>query len=138
MEFSDPRFDYLSDYVLKSMKLKNDKWAKMEGNEEYRQQILNFFEKPELNLLVIMQNSAGQLQPLYDFPLTLKTKAVYIAKKEKSMNIGKDNLKTALAFGDLSYAPPEQLFALVEEVYFVKIAVESNFMVLLFTLKFTQ
>ena len=72
MEFSDPRFDYLSDYVLKSMKLKNDKWAKLEGNEEYRQQIINFFEKPELNLLVIMQNAAGQLQPLYDFPLKLK------------------------------------------------------------------
>lgn len=120
MEFSDPRFDFLSEYVLKSMKLKNDKWAKMEGNEEYRQQILNFFEKPELHLLVIIQNAAGQLQPLHDFPLTLKTKAVYITKKDKSATIGKDNVKTALAFGDLSYAPPEQLFALVEEVCLVR------------------
>ena len=144
MEFSDPRFDFLSDYVLKSMKLKNDKWAKLQGNEEYRQQIINFFEKPDLHLLVIMQNSAGQLQPLYDFPLALKTKAVYIAKKEKAVNIGKDNVKTALAFGDLSYAPPEQLFALVEEVccvflveFIVVTGTRINFHICLFVLSTT-
>lgn len=116
MEFSDPRFEYLSEYVLKTMKLKNDKWAKMQGNEEYRQKILEFFEKPELDLLVIMQNSGGQLQPLYDFPPSLKTKAVYFAKKEKSINIGKDVVKSALACGDLSYTPLEQLSVLVEEI----------------------
>lgn len=116
MEFSDARFDFLSEYVLKSMKLKNDKWQKLQGNEEYRQQIMDFFEKPDHNLLVITQNSGGQLQPLYEFPSTLKTKAIYISKKEKNVNVGKDNIKTALTFGDLSYAPLDQLSALVEEV----------------------
>ena len=117
MEFSDTRFDFLSEYVMKSMKLKNDKWQKLQGNEEYRQQIMDFFEKPDHNLLVIMQNAAGQLQPLYEFPSSLKTKAVYVSKKEKSTNVGKDNVKNALTFGDLSYAPLDQLSALVEEVY---------------------
>lgn len=126
MEFSDPRFEYLSEYVLKTMKLKNDKWAKMQGNEEYRQKILEFFEKPELDLLVIMQNSGGQLQPLYDFPPSLKTKAVYFAKKEKSINIGKDVVKSALACGDLSYTPLEQLSVLVEEVCSLLFLVELH------------
>ena len=98
------------------MKLKQDKWAKLIGNEEYKQLVLDFFEKQEHNILVIMQNSSGQLQPSYEFPASTKSKSVYFMKKEKGMNIGKDNYKTALSYGDLSYSPLEHLSALVDEV----------------------
>lgn len=116
MEFNDVRFEFISEYTLKSMKLKADKWAKLQGNDEYRQTILDFFEKPEYNIIVIYQNTAGQLQPTFDFPSSMKAKAVYFSKKEKGMNVGKDNYKTALTYGDLSYSPLEQLSALVDEV----------------------
>ena len=116
MEFNDVRFEFISEYTLKSMKLKADKWAKLQGNDEYRQTIIDFFEKPEYNIIVIYQNNAGQLQPTFDFPSAMKAKAVYFSKKEKGMNVGKDNYKTALAYGDLSYSPLEQLSALVDEV----------------------
>ncbi|XP_058960986.2 dynein beta chain, ciliary-like [Pocillopora verrucosa] len=116
MEFNDVRFEFISEYTLKSMKLKADKWAKLQGNDEYRQTILDFFEKPENNILVIYQNNAGQLQPTFDFPSAMKAKAVYFSKKEKGMNVGKDNYKTALTYGDLSYSPLEQLSALVDEI----------------------
>lgn len=116
MEFNDVRFEYLSDYVLKTMKLKPDKWAKLQGNEEYRQVLLDFMEKVEHNIVIIFQNSAGQLQPLFEFPPTMKAKAVYFMKREKGLNVGKDNFKTALTYGDLSYSPLEQLSSLVEEV----------------------
>ena len=122
MEFNDVRFEFISEYTLKSMKLKADKWAKLQGNDEYRQTILDFFEKPEYNILVIYQNNAGQLQPTFDFPSAMKAKAVYFSKKEKGMNVGKDNYKTALTYGDLSYSPLEQLSALVDEVCFANLA----------------
>ena len=122
MEFSDVRFEFMSEYTLKSMKLKADKWAKLQGNDEYRQTVLDFFEKQEYNILIIYQNSAGQLQPSFDFPQSLKAKAVYFSKKEKGMNVGKDNFKTALTYGDLSYSPLEQLSALVDEVCFANAA----------------
>ena len=122
MEFNDVRFEFISEYTLKSMKLKADKWAKLQGNDEYRQTILDFFEKPENNILVIYQNNAGQLQPTFDFPSAMKAKAVYFSKKEKGMNVGKDNYKTALTYGDLSYSPLEQLSALVDEVCFANLA----------------
>lgn len=122
MEFNDVRFEFISEYTLKSMKLKADKWAKLQGNDEYRQTILDFFEKPENNILVIYQNNAGQLQPTFDFPSAMKAKAVYFSKKEKGMNVGKDNYKTALSYGDLSYSPLEQLSALVDEVCFANLA----------------
>ena len=104
------------------MKLKADKWAKLQGNDEYRQTILDFFEKQEYNILIIFQNNAGQLQPSFDFPTSMKAKAVYFSKKEKGMNVGKDNFKTALTYGDLSYSPLEQLSALVDEVCFANLA----------------
>ena len=116
MEFNDVRFDFLSEYVLKTMKLKPDKWAKLTGNDEYRQWVIDFFEKPEHNILIIMQNNAGQLQPSFDFPTSTKSKSVYFLKREKGMNVGKDNYKTALTYGDLSYSPLDHLSALVDEV----------------------
>lgn len=122
MEFNDVRFEFISEYTLKSMKLKADKWAKLQGNDEYRQTVLDFFEKPENNILIIYQNNAGQLQPTFDFPSAMKAKAVYFSKKEKGMNVGKDNYKTALTYGDLSYSPLEQLSALVDEVCFANLA----------------
>lgn len=122
MEFNDVRFEFISEYTLKSMKLKADKWAKLQGNDEYRQTILDFFEKQEYNILIIFQNNAGQLQPSFDFPTSMKAKAVYFSKKEKGMNVGKDNFKTALTYGDLSYSPLEQLSALVDEVCFANLA----------------
>lgn len=116
MEFNDVRFDFIADYVQKTMKLKADKWAKLQGNEEYRQLILEFFEKPDTNTLVISLSSAGQLVPSYEYPSSMKNKAVYFVKKEKGINIGKDNYKTSLSYGDLSASPLDQLSVLVEEV----------------------
>jgi len=42
------------------------------------------------------------------------------------MNVGKDNYKTALTYGDLSHLPLEQLSALVDEVTcFANLAIKS-------------
>ena len=116
VDFSDPRFEYLSEYILKSFKLKPDKWSKLVGNEEYRQIIIEFFEKSDNPQLIITLNNAGLLQPSYQFPSSGKNKSVYFLKRDKKENIGKDNYKGALIYGDLSYAPLEQLSALVDEV----------------------
>lgn len=116
MEFNDVRFDFIADYVQKTMKLKADKWAKLQGNEEYRQLMLDYFEKPDHNTLVISLSSAGQLVPMCEYPSSIKNKAVYFVKKEKGINVGKDNYKTSLSYGDLSASPLDQLSVLVEEV----------------------
>lgn len=116
MEFNDVRFDFIGDYVQKTMKLKADKWAKLQGNEEYRQLIVDFFEKSDQNTLVISLSGAAQLVPSYSYPTSMKNKAVYFVKKEKGLNVGKDNYKTSLSYGDLSASPLDQLSVLVEEV----------------------
>lgn len=116
MDFEDPRFEYISEYVLKTFKLKPDKWSKLVGNEEYKQIILDFFEKTDNSQLIISLSGSGSLTPCYIFPVVGKSKSLYFVKREKKDPIGKDNYKGSLLFGDLSYAPLEQLSALVDEV----------------------
>lgn len=40
---------------------------------------------------------------MFDFLLVMKVKVVYFFKKEKGMNVGKDNYKIVLIYGDLFY-----------------------------------
>ncbi|XP_070581054.1 dynein beta chain, ciliary-like isoform X2 [Ptychodera flava] len=112
---ADPRFEIISDYVLKSFKLKPDKWAKCIGIDDNRVLMTEFFEKPENQQLIITVTPAGLLQPQLEWPTSLKQKAVYFSRKTKDA-VQKDNMRSVLAYGDLSYSPLEQLSALVDEV----------------------
>ena len=117
MEADDPRFEYLAEIILKTFKLKPDKWAKLLGNDEHKQVIQEFFEKTDNHKLIIQLTNAGALIPSYDFPQGGgKHKSVYFVKKEKKDPITKDKYRGSLLFGDLSYAPLDQLSALVDEL----------------------
>ena len=116
MDFSDLRFDYLSEFVLKTFKLKADKWTKLVGNDEYKKIIIEFFEKTDNFQLFITLTSTGVLVPSYFFALGSKSKTVYFIKREKNETITKDKYKGSLIIGDLSSTPLDQLSALVDEV----------------------
>jgi len=45
LEINDPRVEFLADYVLKTMKLRADRWLKMYSAEENKQLCLDFFDK---------------------------------------------------------------------------------------------
>lgn len=115
-EAVDPRVDFISDYILKTYKLKPDKWAKFYGVDENKILILEFLEKADNPQLVISVTPAGLITPSYEFPTTLKqNKAIYFVKRGKE-SVSKDNFKKNIVYGDLSYAPLDQLSALVDEV----------------------
>lgn len=111
----DPRLDFFQDYVLRTFKVKPDKWSKLLGNEEARQALMEFCEKAEDQYLVIYLNSSSQLTPASAFPGSSKNKAVFFVKRNKGA-LTKDNLRSLLMYGDLSYSPLEHLSALVENV----------------------
>ncbi|XP_071813348.1 dynein beta chain, ciliary-like isoform X2 [Apostichopus japonicus] len=115
-EAVDPRVDFISDYILKTYKLKPDKWAKFYGVDENKILILEFLEKADNPQLVISVTPAGLITPSYEFPTTLKqNKAIYFVKRGKE-SVSKDNFKKNIVYGDLSYAPLDQLSALVDEI----------------------
>ncbi|KAL0984038.1 hypothetical protein UPYG_G00136240 [Umbra pygmaea] len=110
----DKRFEFLEEYVLKTLKLKHDRWQKCISTEENKQVIQEFLDKSEQTTLVVFMNAAGQLLTANGFPAIAKQKTVYFVKKRKTA-ITLDSIKTNLAYGDLSYAPFDQFSALVEE-----------------------
>lgn len=116
LELGDSRIEFIADYVLKTLKLKSDKWMKLYGVEENKQMILDFFEKPEHLNLVIFSTAGGGLSVALEWPAQLKQKACYFVKKGKE-NVSKDQpMRSSVLYGDLSYSPIDQLSAFVDEV----------------------
>ncbi|XP_078081541.1 dynein axonemal heavy chain 9 [Mustelus asterias] len=112
---SEQGWDFLQDYVLKTLKLKADRWHKCVGTEEHRLVIQDFVEKGEQTVLVISLNPAGHLVPSLEFPNLSKNKAVFFVKRQKE-KLTADSMKKNLVFGDLAYCPLDQFAALVDEV----------------------
>ena len=116
LELHDTRTEFIADYVLKTLRVKGDKFVKMYHVEENKQLFMDFFEKQDVLNLVVSANPAGNLSVSIQWPDKLKTKACYFVKKGREA-IGKDTvLRNALLYGDLSYSPVDQLSAFVDEV----------------------
>lgn len=116
LELNDPRLFFVADYVLKTLKLKSEKFAKMYGVEENKILLHEFFDKADSQILVVQYTAAGSLQPSIGFPNVLKNKSCYFVKKRRE-NVPRDAiLRDIMMYGDLSTSPVEQLSAMVDEV----------------------
>lgn len=111
----DVRLEYLEGVASLILRFKPDKWSKLIGAEENMVLFTEFFEKPDVLVLVLTLSPAGVIIPCLGFPAALKSKGVYFIKKGPE-NIGKDNYKDRLLYGDIGPAPVDQLIATVEEV----------------------
>jgi len=76
LEIGDVRVEFIAEYVLKTLRLKPDKWTKMYVIEENKMLCLDFFDKAESDTLVIVFNAAGGLSVSTDWPSQFKQKAV--------------------------------------------------------------
>lgn len=112
---AEKRFEFIEDCVLKTLRLKKDRWQKCVAVEEQKQVIQDFLDKPDHTTLVVYQNATGQLVPTNEFAEASKNKAVYFTKHRQTA-LFSDTMKTDLMYGDMSYSPLEQLSAFVKEV----------------------
>lgn len=112
---AEKRFEFIEEYVLKTLRLKKDRWHKCLAVEEHKQVIQDFLDKPDQTTLVVYQNVTGQLVPTNEFTGTSKTKAVYFFKHSQTA-VSPDTIKADLIYGDMSFSPLEQLSAFAEEV----------------------
>ncbi|GFG28503.1 hypothetical protein Cfor_03628 [Coptotermes formosanus] len=112
----DPRLVYLGRYVQKTLKLKPEKWNRLLSIEEHRTTIMDFLNKPEPMVLIILQNNAAQLLAASSFPVSLKSKAVYFIKRQQGP-VPKEEISQHIILGDMAMKPIEQLAALVDEVF---------------------
>ncbi|KAL4716976.1 hypothetical protein ACJJTC_012787 [Scirpophaga incertulas] len=100
----DPRLDFIGTYIVKSLKLKPEKWLRVLTIEEHQATLADFTDKPLPVLLVVVLTHSMQLQPVTTFPCYLKNKGAYFIKK-KPDSIPKENCAEMLIFGkiDLIY-----------------------------------
>ncbi|CAF3393401.1 unnamed protein product [Rotaria sp. Silwood1] len=126
LELNDPRIYFVADYVLKTLKLKSDKFAKMYGVEENKILVHEFFDKADSPMLIIQYTASGSLQPTVSFPNILKNKSCYFIKKRRE-NIPRDaTLRDVIMYGDLSTSPVDQLSAMVDELLIPLLQNPSN------------
>uniref|UniRef100_A0A8B9HS49 Dynein, axonemal, heavy chain 9 n=1 Tax=Astyanax mexicanus TaxID=7994 RepID=A0A8B9HS49_ASTMX len=111
----DQRLHFLQERVLKTLRLKPDRWQKCLAVEEQKQVIQDFLDKSDHTTLVISLTAAGQLIPAVDFAVSQKNKAVYFIKRGQT-SLTPDSVKTNVYFGTMCGPPLEQLPAFVEEV----------------------
>ncbi len=116
LEIGDSRIEFMAIYLLKTLKLKNDKWMKMYAIDENKQIINDFFEKTDISLIVFYLNISGALTVQYQYPTLIKSKVAYFVKKNKESISKETPIKDALAYGDLSTTPLDQLSAILDEV----------------------
>lgn len=112
----DRRLDFIADYVLRTLKVKRDKWQKCVSSEDNRRLLQEFLDRAERRTLVVSVTAAGLLQPAAAFAAACRHKAVYFVKRTGAAALSPQSMKEGLVCGDLSYAPLEQFSALVEEV----------------------
>uniref|UniRef100_A0A3Q3DHJ9 Dynein axonemal heavy chain 17 n=1 Tax=Hippocampus comes TaxID=109280 RepID=A0A3Q3DHJ9_HIPCM len=105
----------MPDYVLRTLKVKHDRWQKCVSSEDNLQIMQDFLDQPQQRILVVCVTSTGLLQPAAAFTSHSKNKAVYFLKRSKTI-LTAERMEDNLVCGDLSCSPLDQFSALIEEV----------------------
>ena len=116
LDINDQRVEFMADYVLKTMKLKPDKFSKCYNVDENKNMFIEFFEKHDRVTFIISANSAGVISLSFNWPNSLKAKCVYFVKRNKEPIQKDSNIRSALLYGDMSQFPMDQLSSFVDEV----------------------
>ena len=123
----DPRLELMGSFVIKSLKLKPEKWTRVITVEEHKGIIKEFLDRPTPVVLIIILTPAAQLVPSTTFPLSqLKSKGVYFIKKY-ALPIPREDCNNFIICGDLATRTIDQLSALVEEVLVPLLSNEDNY-----------
>ncbi|XP_049940953.1 dynein beta chain, ciliary-like [Schistocerca serialis cubense] len=112
----DPRLDFIMNYLIKSLRIKPEKWLKMINTDEFKVIIRDFLDEPIHEVLVLSMGGAGLLVPMLGYPPVIKTKACYFIRLRKE-RVTKDNFRNILIFGDMSPKPVHDLYGMVDDVF---------------------
>nr|XP_049704637.1 dynein beta chain, ciliary-like [Helicoverpa armigera] len=110
----DTRLEFLSEYLLKTLKQKIDKWAKFITGDE-RHILMRFFDTPKYELLVFRMNTAGLLTCSLTFPSISRGKMVYFLRNVQE-KITQANFRQALTIGEMSGNVLMDMMVLADEV----------------------
>ncbi|XP_058061407.1 LOW QUALITY PROTEIN: dynein beta chain, ciliary-like [Anopheles bellator] len=121
----DPCSAFVGRYVIKTMRLKDEKWQKLIGNEELRTIVMDWVLQPAVMKLFVTLNNAAALVPSYHYASNAKGKICYFVKiSEQALEIGK--IREQIIYGDLTPNPIDDLSILVDEIFYPMINNPQN------------
>ncbi|VDL85161.1 unnamed protein product [Schistocephalus solidus] len=117
IESDDKRIVFITNYVLSSLKAKDEKWTKLWNTETLKNTINEFLDKPEPRKIFFSLSPAGLLLVQPECFTNLKTKACLFFKRSAKA-ISKDtNLKDQVFFCDVSPNALQAFVIFLENVY---------------------
>ena len=72
------RWNFIQNFTLKTLNLKNDKWSKMVGLDDQKNLIQDWLDKRNLLVLIFYLTPAGVLIADQDSPPSSKTKVIQV------------------------------------------------------------
>ncbi|XP_045527512.1 dynein beta chain, ciliary-like [Pieris brassicae] len=110
----DVRLEFMSEYILKSLKLKIEKWNKFITGDE-RHILFRFFDMPKFEIIVFRVNTAGLLTCATNFPPISRGKMLYFLRNVDD-KISATNYRQGLTIGELSGNVLMDLSVMADEV----------------------
>ncbi|XP_039757462.1 dynein beta chain, ciliary-like [Pararge aegeria] len=110
----DSRLEFLSEYLLRTLKQKIEKWNKFITGEE-RHLLYKFFDNPKYEILVFRMNTAGLLTCSFSFPPQNRGKMVYFLRNIDD-KITQANFRKCLTIGEISGNVLMDLSVMADEV----------------------
>lgn len=84
-EKEDPCAAFVGSYVIKTMRLKDEKWQKLMGNEEFKVIVMEWVKRANVRRLIVTLNNAGALIPTHFFPAAGKGKRCFFVKVNETV-----------------------------------------------------
>ncbi|XP_073817376.1 dynein beta chain, ciliary-like [Musca autumnalis] len=112
----DERPEFLWNYIMKTMRLKQEKWNKMISTNEYKEIINGFLNEPYQERIIFTLNAASLLVPSYNFPEKPLSKMVYFVRNEIPSTLTVGNMNESLMIGDLLPNVLENLSVICDDV----------------------
>ena len=116
LKLIDSRVEFIAMFLLKSFKMKSDKWIKMYSIDDNKNLINDFLEGISTKAIISYTNVAGAIIIQSDFPPQLKSKTVYFIKKKIEPISKNGQFVNDIIYGDLSQSPIDQIAAILDGV----------------------
>ncbi|GBP61183.1 Dynein beta chain, ciliary [Eumeta japonica] len=110
----DTRIEFISEYVVKALKQKPEKWSKFMAGDE-KTIMLRFFEMSKYDVMVFRVNTAGMISVTLSFPPLSRSKLVYFLRNIDD-KITRANCRMAMTVGELSANVLVDLSIMADEV----------------------
>ncbi|XP_077301132.1 dynein beta chain, ciliary-like [Arctopsyche grandis] len=112
----DAKTDFMSNFVLKVLRLKPEKWQKMMQGEE-RNIVQKYIENADIPLITFNVSHIGFLQANFGFSSVPRSKFAYFVRKPRHV-ITKENAKSILLAGQISNQVVSELTVFTEEIIY--------------------